>query len=95
MYKSVTKAILAKQVSDKTGISNILCEEIISDIFLEIQQALIAKKNVRITNFGNFEINYKNARPGRNPLTKQEYTIPARYNVSFKTSKNFKKELII
>ena len=72
----------------KLGLSKIL--DVILDDLLNIIVENLKDKKVKISNFGTFEIRYKNERVGRNPKTKEKKIISARNVVLFKPSKNLK-----
>ena len=60
-------------------------------MFEILLESLKDKGKVKISNFGTFEIRYKNQREGRNPKTKEKKIITARNVVLFRPSKDFKK----
>ena len=75
----------------KLGLSKKILDVILDDLLNIIVENLKDKKKVKISNFGTFEIRYKNERVGRNPKTKEKKIISARNVVLFKPSKEFKK----
>ena len=50
------------------------------------------KKNIK--NFGKFSLKLKKARVGRNPKTKEKFTISERLSISFKASSFLKSKII-
>ena len=73
------------------GLSKNILDLILEDILKLIVKNLKKNKKVKISNFGTFEVRYKNKRIGRNPKTKEKKIITARNVVLFKPSKEFKK----
>lgn len=69
-------------------------ETILETFLFEIISSLDRNGEMQLHKFGTLKVREKSARPGRNPKTKQAYTIKARKTVSFYASKNLKKILI-
>jgi len=55
-------------------------------------QLPLTGEEVKLANFGNFEIKEKRARPGRNPKNGQPFEISARRVVTFHASPKLKQE---
>ena len=53
-------------------------------------KALKEGAGVKVAGFGNFVVKERKERKGRNPLTKEEITIPATTVIAFKASKALK-----
>ncbi len=75
------------------GINRKDIAEYVDTFFEMLSESLDEGDNVKITNFGTFEVKHKNARIGRNPVTMKEYEISARRVVSFHASDVLKKRL--
>lgn len=58
--------------------------------FDEIGHALERGDSAKLTGFGNFQLRDKAERPGRNPKTGLEVSIPARRVVTFRASQKLK-----
>ena len=58
-----------------------------------IKEALVEGDSVLISGFGKFIKVYKNPRPGRNPKTGEEITIPGHYTVVFHPSPVLRKKI--
>ena len=58
-----------------------------------IKSGLEEDRKVMLSGFGVFVVNHKHARPGRNPQTEEQITLPAREVVKFKVSQILKKQL--
>lgn len=90
--EKVTRAVLHDKLSANLGFSKKDSKEIIDEFFNTLAKCIKTGK-LKISKFGNFEVKHKNARPGRNPKTKEEYQISARNVVSFKLSHTAKKKI--
>ena len=64
--------------------------EAVEAVFSVMGDALRDGAGVKIAGFGNFVVKERKERKGRNPLTKEEITIPATTVISFKASKSLK-----
>lgn len=91
--KTLTKADLIETVYNRLGFSKREAEVVVDIFFSSIKGALSSGQNVKLSGFGNFMVNEKKPRRGRNPQTGEQITIEARRVLSFKTSQVFKKEL--
>jgi integration host factor subunit alpha len=80
---SVTKIHFVDVLYDRLGLSRTEALAVVEAIFTEIQNALVEGRDVKLANFGTFSIRDKNARPGRNPKTGEEYEVSARRVVTF------------
>lgn len=80
---SLTKAELAAQVHETLGITRREAREMVDSFFGLIAESLRRGEDVKIANFGNFELRQKAARPGRNPRTGETVVISSRRTVKF------------
>ena len=87
-----TKKDIAKDLSVKTGYSNIYSKKIINDL-TNILIHQIKDGGLKYKNFGSFKLINKNQRMGRNPKTGENFIIKPRKQVSFKAS-NFLLKLL-
>ena len=90
--KNITKIIIAKNLSLKTGFSVSFSKKLIDDIILCITESIKTEK-LNLKNLGIFKIINKKERRGRNPKTKEQFEITARKTISFIPSKKISKEL--
>jgi len=82
----ITKALIVNFLNESIGLSKSECL-IFFESFLEIISTELSKKsNVKIVNFGVFNVRNKKPRVGRNPKTKEEVMISQRNVVKFKPS---------
>ena len=91
MRLNLTKKEIVNSIYMQLGLSKNILDLILEDILKLIIKNLKKNKKVKISNFGTFEVRYKNKRIGRNPKTKEKKIITARNVVLFKPSKEFKK----
>ena len=87
-----TKKDFSKNLSQNTGFSINYSKKLTKDI-LFILSILIKEGNLNIKNIGSFKLSKKNERKGRNPKTKEEFTITKRKSINFTSSKNMTKLL--
>ena len=90
--KNFKKIDLAKDLSSKKGFPLNYSRKLIDDLLKTITQNII-KKKINLKNLGTFRILKKNKRIGRNPKTKEIFTINERKVVSFLPSKKITKNL--
>lgn len=69
--------------------ATIFCE----GFFVTLADLLTESEQVRLKNFGKFEIQKKSSRMGRNPQTRKLCEIPEFKKVVFKASESLKKRL--
>ena len=85
--KNSSRDDIANAINQDFGFNKKQCLEIVNDIIEIIIDGLISNQIVKIHNFGTFRLIKKNSRLGRNPKTKEEYTISSRFVVTFKASR--------
>ena len=81
-----TKKEISKEINFKTGFPSNYCINLIDDL-IKILKVNIKNKELNIKNFGTFKTISKKERLGRNPKTKEIYSISARKSLSFLASK--------
>jgi len=89
----MTKADIVEQIYEKVGFSKKEATDIVESIFEMIKGHLEQGEKVKISGFGNFVINAKRPRKGRNPQTGEEIVISGRRVLSFKPSPVLKKAI--
>ena len=92
MSKNITKLIITKNLSLKTGFSISLSRKLIDDLILFITE-IIKTEKFNLKNLGTFKIIDKKERRGRNPKTREQFIITARKTISFTPSKKISKYL--
>ena len=88
MRINLTKKDLVNLVYMQLGFSKQISENLIDDFLSTIVTNIKSEKKLKLSKFGTFSIRLKKSRIGRNPKTKEEFTISPRKSVSFTASKN-------
>jgi len=60
-------------------------ERVVNTIFDEIEAALVRRDRVELRGFGVFTLKTRHARPGRNPKTGAEISVPEKLHPTFRT----------
>jgi len=90
---ALTKAQLSKLLFELIGLNKREAKDFI-DVFFDLMvEELVEGRDVKVSGFGNFEVRLKGARPGRNPKTGQDVTIPPRRVITFKASGQLKEKI--
>lgn len=89
----MTKADIVERIYEKVGFSKKEATDVVESIFEIIKGRLENGEKVKISGFGNFVINAKRPRKGRNPQTGEEIIISGRRVLSFKPSPVLKKSI--
>jgi integration host factor subunit alpha len=84
--RTVTRADLAESVHRHTGLGRAECAKYVEMVLDEIFEAIVTRRDVKLSSFGAFQIRAKRERQGRNPKTGKEAKITARLVVTFKPS---------
>lgn len=87
---ALTKADMAERLFEEFGLNKREAKDLVEMFFEEIRCALEAGQQVKLSGFGNFNLRYKNERPGRNPKTGEEIPITARRVVTFHPGQKLK-----
>src|SRR5213080_2438994 len=87
---TMTKADIVERIYEKVGFSKKEATEVVESIFELVKERLEEGEKVKISGFGNFVINAKRPRKGRNPQTGEEIVISGRRVLSFKASQVLK-----
>jgi integration host factor subunit alpha len=82
----MTKADIVERIYEKVGFSKKEATDVVESIFEVIKLHLEQGEKVKISGFGNFVVNAKRSRKGRNPQTGQEIVISERRVLTFKPS---------
>ena len=82
----MTKADIAEKVHTTTGLSKKDSAAMMESVFAIMKESLEAGETIKISGFGSFVFNQKEARRGRNPQTGEAITIEARKVLTFKPS---------
>ena len=88
---AMTKADIVERIYEKVGFSKKEATDVVESIFEIIKGHLEQGEKIKISGFGNFVLNSKRPRKGRNPQTGEEIVISGRRVLSFKPSPVLKK----
>ena len=83
----MTKADIISRIYEKIGFSKKDATDVVEATFDIIKVCLEKGEKVKISGFGNFVVNTKRPRKGRNPQTGDEIIIVGRKVLTFKPSK--------
>lgn len=89
----MTKAEIISRIYEKVGFSKKEATDVVEATFEIVKGRLENGEKVKISGFGNFVVNSKRPRKGRNPQTGEEIIIEGRRVLTFKPSQIFKKRL--
>lgn len=89
----MTKADIIARIYEKVGFSKKDATDVVEATFEIIKNCLQRGEKVKISGFGNFVVNSKRPRRGRNPQTGEEIIIVGRRVLTFKPSQILKKNL--
>ena len=89
----MTKADIIDQISDGTGLTKMETEAVVNGFMTVIKAELIKGGRVDLRGFGSFSVQHRAARTARNPRTNTPVPVAASNILSFKPSKEFRKEV--
>ena len=87
---ALTKAEMAERLFTDVGLNKREAKEFVDAFFEVVRDALEKGEQVKLSGFGNFDLRFKNQRPGRNPKTGEEIPISARRVVTFRPGQKLK-----
>src|SRR5262250_1672700 len=90
---TMTKADIVERIYDRVGFSKKEATEVVESIFEVVKRRLEQGEKVKVSGFGNFVVNEKRPRKGRNPQTGEEIVITGRRVLTFKASQVLKKTM--
>lgn len=76
--KNLTKADIAEQVAEQTGLTRTTTQAVIDGFLAALVLALEEHRSVQLRGFGTFTVKKRARRLGRNPRTGDDVPIPAR-----------------
>ena len=86
----MNKSELTAAIAQASGVSKKDSERVLNAIVDIMTQELVKGNRVQLSGFGIFEVRAREARTGRNPITREAVEIPATKVPAFKASKNLK-----
>jgi integration host factor subunit alpha len=90
---TLTKADIAEKVRSQVGRNKKESAQMVDTLFEIIKQSLQQGKDVMISGFGKFSVRNRGERVGRNPLTGEPITLPAKKVVTFKSSGKLREKI--
>ena len=82
-----TKKDIIKQISEKTGLSQVETKQVVQGLFDSIVDILATDGRIELRNFGVFMVRTRAERKARNPRTGEEVIVPQRRIVTFKSGR--------
>ena len=89
----MNKSELISHVADASGITKAQATDAVNAVLDGIANTLQNGEEVRLLGFGNFSVNLRKARQGRNPATGATIQIPEKKQAKFKPSKDLTNSL--
>ncbi|PAJ75694.1 DNA-binding protein [Pseudoalteromonas sp. NBT06-2] len=86
----MNKTQLIVKIAKEADITQVQAKQFYDSFVATITKQLYESEIVQLTGFGNFSINYRPERQGRNPQTGEAITIPGTHVPVFKPSKVLK-----
>lgn len=90
---TITKADIVERVYEKIGFSKKEAGDVVESIFEVMKTSLERGVKVKVSGFGNFVVNEKRPRRGRNPQTGEELIVSGRRVLTFKASQVLKNSM--
>ena len=91
----MNKADLITKLAPRLNINQDEARVVLNSVLEVITEALVEEKNLRLVDFGTFEVKQRAERMGHNPKTGEPVKIPAKEVVTFKPGKALGEKFII
>ena len=88
-----SKDDICERLHEELGMTKQDAKQFVEVFFEEIRCTLEDNEDLKLSNFGNFTLRNKTARPGRNPRTGEEAVIKPRRVVTFKAGPKLKENV--
>ncbi len=85
--RTVTKKELVNRIAEKTGVTKVVCKDIIQSFLDSIIEELAEGNRLEFREFGVFESKERAARRAQNPRTLEKVDVPAKRIVKFKVGR--------
>jgi len=89
----VTKKEIVKQISERSGLTQLKTKEIVQWTFDAIIETLLTEKRIELRNFGVFEVKRREARKARNPRTGEKVDVEPKNVVTFQPGKEMEEKV--
>jgi len=90
---TVTKKEIVKQISERSGLTQLKTKEIVQWTFDAIIETLLTEKRIELRNFGVFEVKRREARKARNPRTGERVDVEPKNVVTFQPGKEMEERV--
>jgi len=87
---ALTRADMAESLFNEIGLNKREARELVDLCFEELAASLAVGEQIRLSGFGNFYLQDKKERPGRNPKTGEKIPVAARRVVTFSPGNKLK-----
>ena len=91
--ENINRKFIVNNLHNIIGSSKKNINKIVNDIIYAMIEILLKENKLNITNFGKFVVKKKKKRIGRNPKTKEVFSISKRKVINFKSSLSLSKIL--
>ncbi|MBK8098901.1 MAG: integration host factor subunit beta [Planctomycetes bacterium] len=91
--KTVTKKELVNRIAGTTGVTKVICKQIIQSFLDAITDELAEGNRLEFREFGVFETRERAARRAQNPRTLEKVDVPAKRIVKFKVGRMMRKKV--
>ena len=91
--ENINRKFIVNNLHNIIGSSKKNINKIVNDIINAMIEILLKENKLNITNFGKFVVKQKKKRIGRNPKTKEVFSISKRKVINFKSSLSLSKIL--
>lgn len=85
--RTVTKKELVNRIAERTGVTKVVCKDIIQSFLDSIISELAEGNRLEFREFGVFESKERAARRAQNPRTLEKVEVPAKRIVKFKVGR--------
>jgi nucleoid DNA-binding protein len=89
----VTKKGIVKDISDRTGLTQVDAKRVVQATFDSIIELLEKHGRIEIRNFGVFAVRTRAPRKARNPRTGEEVMVPEKRIVTFKPGRIMEQQI--
>jgi integration host factor subunit alpha len=89
----MTNADIVEKICQETYFTKKESAEIVESFFEIVKSTLMAGEKIKVAGFGNFEVQHKAARRGRNPQSGEAIEISPRRVLTFKPSQFLRRSI--
>ncbi|MCA8943960.1 MAG: integration host factor subunit beta [Planctomycetes bacterium] len=91
--RTVTKKELVSRIAEKTGVTKVVCKDIIQSFLDSIIEELAMGNRLEFREFGVFESKERAARLAQNPRTLEKVDVPSKRIVKFKVGRLMREQV--